>query len=81
MGWLYRLIDVDPEQWVWRWLCYTSLGLAVLKLAGEVTLSWWWIVLPVLLPFVGTAGMVVLCVLVMCLLPADWDRKDHSGEF
>ena len=63
-SWLYRLIDVDPEQWVWRGLCYTSLGLTVLKLTGELTLSWWWIALPVMLPFLALAILFTVIVVL-----------------
>ena len=63
-GWLYHLVDVDPEQWVWRGLCYTSLGLAVLKLAGEVTLSWWWVALPIAIPFLAM-GILLTVIVVL----------------
>ena len=64
MGWLYRLIDVDPEQWLWRGLCYTSLGLLLLKVGGVLALSWWWVVLPVLLPFLTLAILLTVIVVL-----------------
>ena len=63
-SWLYRLIDVDPEQWLWRGLCYTSLGLLLLKVGGVLALSWWWVVLPVLLPFLTLAILLTVIVVL-----------------
>ena len=64
MGRLYSLIDVDPEQWLWWGLCYTSLGLALLKLGGVLALSWWWVVTPIALPFLALAGLFTVIVLL-----------------
>ena len=65
--WLYHLIDVDPEQWLWWGLCYTSLGLLLLKLGGVLALSWWWVALPVLLPFLALAVLSAVIVALKCL--------------
>lgn len=64
VGWLSRLINVDPEQWVWRGLCYTSLGLGLLKISGTLALSWWWIALPILLPFLALAILFTVIVVL-----------------
>ena len=63
-GWLYNLLDVDPEQWLWWGLYCTSLGLAVLKLDGVLALSWWWVALPVLLPFLALAILLTVVVVL-----------------
>ena len=64
VGWLYHLIDVDPEQWLWRGLCYTSLGLLLLKLGGVLALSWWWVFLPVVTPFAILTALALVILLV-----------------
>ena len=55
---------LELEEWLWLGLCYTSLGLLLLKLSGVLLLSWWWIVLPVAIPFLAL-GILLTVIVVL----------------
>jgi len=42
------------------WLAIATFVLAILKLTGTITLSWWWVFAPMLL------GLGILLVVILC---------------
>ena len=54
----------EPEDLLWYGLAALSCLLAALKLLGLLLLSWWWVVLPVSLPFLALAILFAVIALL-----------------
>lgn len=54
----------EPEQVIWYGLCALTAILALLKLGGMLLLSWWWVCVPILAPFLALGALLVVAVIL-----------------
>ena len=57
----------EPETLLWYGLWFIVALLAFLKGIGVLLLSWWWVVLPVSLPFLAFAAIITMIVVLKLL--------------
>jgi len=53
-------VDKDQATKGTPWLLIATFVLAILKLTGSITISWWWVFSPIWLPFAIILGLFAL---------------------
>lgn len=69
---LHRYLLMEPEELLWQMACLLTLLLAGLKVGGLLQLSWWWILLPVLLPSMLIFALFLVAIVAVLCFKDDW---------